>query len=207
MSGPNAYGNDNALNSSGDIYVAGQTGYSGTTQCLLLKYNTSGSLLWQRELGDPSKDQGWQKIAIDGSGNVYCAGYCNVTSDADILLAKYNSSGALQWQRRFGRSGAGDYCNGLTVDSDGNLYFCSSISTNNGDMLVANLPSDGSGMGTYSVNGTSFTYAITSLTDTTPTYTHDAEAFAAGGNLSNTGQQNTNLTDGNLSLTSVVTQI
>jgi hypothetical protein len=206
IAGPEAYGADIALDSSGDIYVAAQSGYSGTTQCLLLKYNTSGVLQWQRELGDASTSQGWQKIAIDGSGDIYCAGFANIGGNADALFAKYNSAGTLQWQRRLASSSA-NYTDGLTVGSDGNFYVCVSLFTSTAEMLIAKLPTNGDGTGTYVVNGTSITYAATSLTGSTPSYAQDPDAFNAGGGLSTSGSSTSDLTDSGLTLTVSTTPV
>lgn len=206
----NDYGSDLVFDSSGNVYIAAQTKYVND-HGLLLKYNASGVLQWQRQLGDTSAFYaGWTKIAIDGSGNIYCAGYSNVAGSADAIFAKYNSSGTLQWQRRLGINGGtyvSEYAQGLTIDSDGNLYTCVSFYTSTYQMLVAKLPSDGSGIGTYSVNGLSFTYAAISLTDSTPSYTHDTDYGLAGGGVSNNGSVTADLNDSSLTLTSVVTQI
>lgn len=206
LSGPNGYGHDIAIASSGNIYVAASTGYDAR-QCLLLKYNSSGVLQWQKELGTPSTSQGFQYIAVDASENVYCAGYSNVSGDYDAIVVKYNSSGTLQWQRRLGSSGSANYAKGISLDSDGNIYINASLYVSNGEMLVAKLPSDGSGTGTYSVNGASITYAATTMTDSTPSYTHDPAASSAGGNLSTTGSATSDLVDSALTLTSAVTQL
>lgn len=196
-----------AINNSGDIYVAAQKSSGGVTQCLLLKYNASGVIQWQRQLGDPAKSGGWQQIAIDGSGNIYCAGYSYelvTTGDYEAVLAKYNSSGTLQWQRRLGSSSGNNFAKGLTVGNDGHLYVTSTIPDNAGDILIAKLPTDGGGTGTYSVNGASITYAATSLTDSTTTYTHVENYGMAGGNLSY-GPTTPTLTGSNLTLTSTTT--
>ena len=41
-------------------------------------------------------------IAVDSSGNVYVNGTTNFTGGYDWLIAKYNSSGTLEWQFTFG---------------------------------------------------------------------------------------------------------
>jgi hypothetical protein len=208
LAGVDDQANSMALNNSGDIYLACQKSSGGVRQCLLLKYNASGVIQWQRQLGDPAKEGGWQQIAIDGSGNIYCAGYSyEVASAADYeaSLAKYNSSGTLQWQRRLGSSG-NNFAKGLTVGNDGHLYVTATIPNNAGDILIAKLPTDGDGTGTYVVNGASITYAATSLTDSTTTYTHVENYGMAGGNLS-CNLATPTLTGSNLTLTSTTTAL
>ena len=89
-------------------------------------------------------------IAVDSSGGVYFGG--SGGSSADIFLAKYNSSGVIQWQRYLTYDWDSLY--DLTIDDSGSLYFT-------GGVVTAKLPTDGSLTGTYG----SYTYAASSLTD------------------------------------------
>ena len=77
-------------------------------------------------MGSATYDQG-RDIAVDGSGNVYVAGYKNaaLANDnglgGDGFVAKVNSSGALQWEILMGSSDS-DYCLGIAVDGSDNVY-------------------------------------------------------------------------------------
>ena len=54
--------------SSGDVYVASQ----GDNKALLVKYDPSGDILWQRTLSDSTgNDDEFHDVALDDSGNVY----------------------------------------------------------------------------------------------------------------------------------------
>ena len=91
------------LDSSGNLYITGITnpGVEGSYDILVAKYNSSGVLQWQRNLGETSVENAYA-IASDSSGNVYISGNyykAGVTSNWDIVVFKYNSSGVLQWQR------------------------------------------------------------------------------------------------------------
>ena len=115
-----------ALDSSGNIYVVGDTdGFgAGDRDILLLKYDHSGSLLWQRTWGGSSYD--WSPrsgVALGSSGNVYIVGSTGSfgAGDADVLLLKYDPSGDLLWQRTWGGSEL-DYGLGMALDSLDNVY-------------------------------------------------------------------------------------
>jgi gliding motility-associated-like protein len=113
---------------SGNLYVGGYYDnlLSGTFGTLFLspglrdgfiaKYNSLGTLLSAFPLGSFGNDE-VSSVACDPSGNLYATGYFNGTVDFDPslaaytltasgtkdgFLAKYNSSGALQWAVKFG---------------------------------------------------------------------------------------------------------
>jgi len=69
------YGNDVAVDGSGNIYVTGYTNSlgAGSLDVILLKYSASGSLLSQKTWGGSDYDYGIA-VAVDGSGIVCLAG-------------------------------------------------------------------------------------------------------------------------------------
>ena len=92
----------------------------------MVKYNSSGTKQWTKQLGSSSADYA-TGVAVDSSGNVYAAGYTNGDLDGsnaggwDLFVVKYNSSGTKQWTQQLGSSG-GDGAYGVAVDSSGNVY-------------------------------------------------------------------------------------
>ena len=67
-------------------------------------------------------------VATDSSGNVYVVGYANGDFDGntniglkDIIIAKYNSSGAKQWSYQYGTT-SDDYGTGIAIDSSDNIF-------------------------------------------------------------------------------------
>lgn len=117
-----------AVDSAGNIYVTGQTQSqgAGNADVIIVKYNSSGVIQWQRSLGNANSDLGYG-IATDSSGAIYVAGTTN--NGNDNLLTKYNSSGVIQWQRALtgGTKAQGIYYN-LYIDSSDNIYACGGLS-------------------------------------------------------------------------------
>ena len=140
------YGESIAVDSSGNVYISGQYRPVGDYDCFVAKYNSSGVLQWQRSLGGNSSDYGYS-VAVDGSGNVYVVGmtFSQGQGSADILIAKFNSSGAAQWKRLLGDSGA-DYGYGIAVDSSGNSYitgYSASAAYGQDDIITAKYDTNG----------------------------------------------------------------
>jgi len=188
--GGNTSGNDYCsgvtVDSSGNVYCAGLTqgslgeanGGGGSADAFVMKLNSSGVVQWIRQLGattsvpggDTSQFDQCMGVTVDGSGNVYCAGYTSSSlgeaegggGNGDGFAMKLDSSGSLQWVRQFGAttkaSATGDNSNyealyGIAVDSSGNIYCAGEAYSNfadtegggnNGDAIVVKIPTSGS---------------------------------------------------------------
>jgi len=134
-----------AVDSSGNVHVVGQT-YSGGTgggDLLVVKYNTSGVIQWQRYLGSTNAERG-EGIAVDSSGNVYTAAYVwDVGAGGyDALIVKFNSLGVEQWQRTLGGVGH-DFGYGIGVDSSGNVYVTGRDGGGSNAFIVAKYDTNG----------------------------------------------------------------
>lgn len=109
---------DVKVDSSGNVYACGSID-SGTL-AILVKYNSSGVLQWQRRIN--SAYTAYNSLSLDSTAsNIYVIGYKQGTSPGWIVL-KYNSSGTIQWQRQTDTSDSVAY--GSVVDSSNNLYVC-----------------------------------------------------------------------------------
>jgi sugar lactone lactonase YvrE len=111
------YANDVVTDSSGNAYVTGTTygGLDGNTSAgnsdlFAVKYNSSGTKQWTKQLGTSSTDTA-NGVATDSSGNVYVAGgtYGGLDGNTsagvnDLFIVKYNSSGIKQWTNQLGSS-------------------------------------------------------------------------------------------------------
>jgi len=121
------YGKAIALDDSGFVYVAGTSDGTGTYQdYVTIKYDTSGSEVWTRryDYGVSGTDQ-LNDLAIDGSCDVYVAGYSGSggTAGLDYATIKYHSNGDTAWVVRYnGPASGSDYAQALAVDDSGNVY-------------------------------------------------------------------------------------
>lgn len=116
---------DVAIDSNDNVYIAGSYHYyvAGESQggdMAVVKYNSSGQLIWQQTFGG-SNDDDCYAITIDSNDNIYLAGARDQQPNDDFLVAKYDSSGTLQWSRVFGGQFP-DTCYDVAVDSSGNVY-------------------------------------------------------------------------------------
>jgi len=113
----NDYAYGVATDSSGNVYVAGGTNggldgntNAGNTDLFVVKYNSSGTKQWTKQLGTSSTDTA-NGVTTDSSGNVYVAGgtYGGLDGNTsagvnDLFIVKYNSSGTKQWTNQLGSS-------------------------------------------------------------------------------------------------------
>jgi hypothetical protein len=127
-----------AVDGSGNVYVAGDSdetwgapvrAYTGAADVFAAKLSPSGNLTWNTFLGGDGNDSG-HKIAADGGGNVYVAGYSDADWGApvrvygyanDAFAAKLDSAGGLTWNTFLG-GGGDDLLFGMAIDGSGNLY-------------------------------------------------------------------------------------
>lgn len=189
------------VDSSGNSYV---TGLAGGSNILIAKYDTSGTISWQRTLTGAGTEFGWG-VAVDTSGNAYISGQTNSegAGGIDAVIAKYDTSGVLQWQRVLGGSGS-DYGYGVSVDNAGSVYVAgqtTSSGAGGGDVLIFKIPDDGSLTGSYGP----FTYAVSTLTAATASLTPSTSTFTDS--ASDLISATATLTSATSTLTSTVTTI
>lgn len=104
--------------SSDNIYIVG----TSNSFIQIAKYDTSGTIQWQRSLGTAASTTAGESVAVDSSGNLFICGRTNaLVISNDIQIAKYDTSGTIQWQRTLGGSGAQSGF-GCAVDSSSNVY-------------------------------------------------------------------------------------
>ena len=175
------------VDSSGNVYVCGfGNNSSGNGVQSISKYNTSGTIQWQRTLTDTytSPSDAAYGITVDSSGNVYVCGY-GINSSGNLVqsISKWNNSGTIQWQRTLTDTYSSPYggAQGITVDSSGSVYVCGFGRNSSGNLVqfIAKLPSDGSKTGTYSGTNFGVTYAASTWTAATSSWTSATSSWTA----------------------------
>ncbi len=137
------------VDSSGNVYVAGEFGYtvdfdpgpgvytvtaSGAMDVYIAKYTPAGTLSWVKTLGGTGY---CQKIKIDTAGNIIAAGYFTFldfdpgvgtytlatgSGWVDAFVCKLDKQGNFVWAKRIG-STLDDGAYALAVDLSGSVYF------------------------------------------------------------------------------------
>lgn len=120
----NDRGNSIAVDNSANVIIAGTTQITSTsspTYIFIAKYNSDGVQLWTATYTDFATQAGpIQKVAVDGSGNVYVCGYTLGSGDlTHVTTLKYNSSGVFQWASIYG--GYSIFFD-MRIDGSANIY-------------------------------------------------------------------------------------
>lgn len=129
---------------AGNIYVAGYSdGGKSQDDIYLLKYNSSGLLLWDTTWNSPSfMDDVPNDMAIDGNGNIFICGIAEpdtVTGSMDYITLKYAPNGALLWQVQYSRNGVvsgKDEAAALALDNNGDCYVTGRSSNGSDDDMI-----------------------------------------------------------------------
>ncbi len=119
---------------SGAYQTSYTSGSGSPSDAFIAKFNSSGTRLWATYFGGPGTDEG-NGIATDTSGNIVFTGLTGSTSGiatsgayqttiggagGDAFIAKFNSSGAIQWCTYYGGSGS-DAGNGIDTEKNGDI--------------------------------------------------------------------------------------
>ena len=163
------------------------TGYDFWT----VKYNNAGTYQWGRLLGGTGSENGLA-IETDDSGNVYIGGFnasdlAHTSVTQTLLLAKYNSSGTIQWQKRITADNNAVNSNQLTgIKIHNNSLFLAILSGNgigNWAIQVMKLPLDDtlwpSTIGDWSIATSALTEKAAATTNGSITYTNQNSGITA----------------------------
>ena len=198
--------------SSGNVYVAGVI-YPGSNNGMYIAKLNGTTISWQKVLTSRAYGTNFfSSIAVDANSNVYVAGHDTDKIPAStpavyypiIQLAKYNSSGTIQWQRSITWNGS-TYSHSknlnigkITLDANGDLIitgwmnYYDVCSVTNYGAFTMKVPPDGSKTGTYTVGSETFVYAVSTQTDAASSATASNPGTMtilndSGGTSANTG--------------------
>ena len=141
------------IDDSSNVYVTGSTDEGPNLDVTTIKYNSNGVQEWIRRYnGTGNWDDIAEAIALDKFNNVYIAATCwedNITiPDKDIVILKYNTSGIVQWIKKYnGTQDGWDAVHSMVLDSVGNVYVSGYTSNGFGkaeDFITMKLDSGGS---------------------------------------------------------------
>ena len=135
------------------IVVSSPTQQSSPTikYLLIVKYDSSGNLLWQKQITSPFAHSQYQNKSVDAAGgcadsngNIFAGAWINplVSGQENSTwpcIFKLDSSGNLLWQKRYSPPGAiPAYLRGrgMSTDSSGNLYAFFNYEVDNTSILM-----------------------------------------------------------------------
>jgi len=150
---------DIAVDSSGNVYVTGESYGSGQgDDYATIKYSPDGNELWVARYNGPgNSDDRAEAIALDSSGNVYVTGYSTGDgTNKDYATIKYSPDGNELWVARYNGPGNGsDSGRAIALDSSGNVYVAgTSYGSGTGyDCTTVKYAPDGTELWVVSYNG------------------------------------------------------
>ncbi|OGS27954.1 MAG: hypothetical protein A2297_08105 [Elusimicrobia bacterium RIFOXYB2_FULL_48_7] len=167
-----------AVDSSCNVFLAGYTSgpldgnsSAGGNDLALVKYSSTGTWEWTKQLGTTALDQG-QGAAVDSEGNVYAVGTTMGSIDgnsssgsSDVFLVKYSNSGVKQWTKQWGSASVDEgyavsasASGGIYVAGNGNGSIDGNTSAGNHDVFITKYNSAGTSRATIQAGGSGTDY-------------------------------------------------
>jgi hypothetical protein len=121
-----------AVDGAGRLFVAGYVSgalegvHAGSFDVFLRAYDVDGAVLWTRQFGTTSLDEGYA-LAVGPSGGVVVVGRTGGVlpgstgaGGQDAFVRAYDADGDVRWTHQFGTAGQ-DWAFGVAVDGDGGV--------------------------------------------------------------------------------------
>jgi hypothetical protein len=167
-----------AVDSSGNVYAVGYIkgtslftlgngvtvqGASNNSNAVIIKYSSSGTVLWARSVATGAAENIFYGVAVDSEGNAYAAGFItagvtyqygtgvtakgNNSATRCVVLVKYDSAGTALWAKTTSTGMSGQLYS-VAVDNSGNVYAGGTIEGNDaynfGNNVILDLDYSGS---------------------------------------------------------------
>jgi hypothetical protein len=146
-----------ACDSSDNIIFVGYSAYYNGTynDGIILKFNSSGTILWGRHLYDASFSALFRAVTCDTSGNIYVVGNVTIAGYTAGYIVKFDSTGNVQWQRTLSYPTTDVDFQEVRLSGTSSLCISGYVATSPPRALVFKVPTDGTLTGTYGA----YTYA------------------------------------------------
>jgi len=129
------------VDQAGDIVMHLSSNSSGSIDNTVVKYDASGNLLWQTAWHLNSNNGTLSSPVTDNAGNIYNIGLTGAVpfpGGQDVMLVKFDASGALVWDAVWSGTGT-ETAQGIAYSQDGNVYvtgWTDSFGAGDRDVLV-----------------------------------------------------------------------
>lgn len=134
------FGTSISVDASGNRYVTGNSG--SPLSGFIAKLDPDGALLWQRKLSLATTLL-VRSAAVDSAGAIYAVGDGRPSGTINSgYIAKYNSSGVLQWQRKLTTT-VSTQVNSVALDASGDAYLVARVINTKETVLIAKYSSGG----------------------------------------------------------------
>jgi hypothetical protein len=127
--------NSIVIDSSGNVYVAGQSALDTTAYTFIFKFNpTNGAIIWQRKYDTGLKTDGGVSIAINSVNELYVLSAITSTYNYGVIL-KYNVNGTLLNQYQLSTPSNHLDVKTIKIDVNKDIYVGASVSTTTGKII------------------------------------------------------------------------
>jgi hypothetical protein len=115
-----------AVDAAGDVYLSGSSWNGSNDDAVLVKLSPAGVRLWTAVYDGGDEDVAFA-VGLDAAGNAYITGHSIVLTtfydlQPRLLVAKFDTAGALQWSRLLNDGGVWSTGFSLGVDAAGNSF-------------------------------------------------------------------------------------
>jgi hypothetical protein len=155
----NAGPSDMCVDAAGNVYVTGGGGpTSHGEEWFTIKYNTSGTQIWEDAYTNSANGESAAAIAVDGSGNVFVTGHSYTDGGvSSITTIKYDAAGNRIWIRYYNGDDdeGGSAGRDIAVDATGNVYVTgyASYSGTDHDLVILKYDNNGTQLSSNRYDG------------------------------------------------------